>query len=136
MVVFLVETKSNNVRLESVRKKLGFYSALCINSIGKMGGLALLWKYELKVEIINYSQWHISTWVELKGSPFKWIFTDFYGELETSKWHLSLNLLKELKPSNNTPLVVMGDFNEILFHHEKWDDKEPSKTLWQILGIL
>lgn len=41
-IVFLIETKSNGMRLESVRKKLGFSGCLCIDSIGKKGGLALL----------------------------------------------------------------------------------------------
>lgn len=60
MIVLLIETKSNSVCMESVRKNLGFSICLCINSVGKNGWLALLWKDDLKVKIINYSQWHIS----------------------------------------------------------------------------
>lgn len=72
--------------MESVRKKLGFYDCLSVNAIGRKGGHVLLWKDDLKAAIINFSQWHISTWVGLEGSPLKWLFIGFYGEHETSKW--------------------------------------------------
>lgn len=128
-IMFLIETKSNSMHIEFVSKKLGYFGCFCVNSVGKNGGLALLWKDDLKVEIINYSQWHISACVELEGLPFKWIFMGFYREPKTSKRFLSWNLLKELKPPNNTPWVVIRDFNEILFHHEKWGAKDQSENL-------
>lgn len=88
-IMFLIETKSNSMHIEFVSKKLGFSSFFCVNLVGKNGGLALLWKDDLKVEIINYSQWHISAWVELEGLPFKWVFMGFYREPKTSKHCLS-----------------------------------------------
>lgn len=114
--------------MESIRLKLGFNDCLSVNAIGKKGGLALLWKGDWKVNIINFSQWHISVWVGVKGSSLKWVFMGFYGEPKTNKHYMSWNLLKTLKPTDNTPWVVMGDFNEI-FHHEKWVGKERSENL-------
>lgn len=32
---------------------------------------------------------------------------------------ISWDLLKALKPVDNAPWLVIGDFSEILFHHEK-----------------
>lgn len=54
--VFLVETKTNDVRMGSMRRKLGFLDFLVVNAIGRYGGLVMLWKGELKVDIVNFSQ--------------------------------------------------------------------------------
>lgn len=52
---FLVETKANDVRLEMVRRKLGLLGCLNVSALARKGGLALLWKNDLKVDIVNFS---------------------------------------------------------------------------------
>lgn len=94
-----------------------------MNATGRNEGLSLLWKGDLKVDIINFSQWHISAWVEGDNSTHKWILTGFHSELDTSKRALSWNLLKISK----TVSRVISDFNEIIFHHEKWGGKDKNE---------
>lgn len=50
--------------MERIKRKIGFYGCLDVNSLGRSEGLAMLWKKEEMVEIYNYSQCHISAWVE------------------------------------------------------------------------
>lgn len=76
-VFFLVETKSNAARLESIRRKLGFVGCLAMNVIGRKEGLALLWKGNVTVDIINFFQWHIFAWVDGEDSRPKWSLTSF-----------------------------------------------------------
>lgn len=110
-----------------VRRKLGFSDCLTVSALGRNGGLALLWKNDVKVDIVNFSQSHISAWMEVEGVTPRWFFTGFYGEPKASKRNSSWNLLKVLKPHNITHWIVMGDFNEILFHNEKWGGKDRSE---------
>jgi hypothetical protein len=59
-VVFLMKTKCGNARMESIRVKIGFDGLFVVESVGRSGKLALLWKENNLLEIQNYSMWHIN----------------------------------------------------------------------------
>lgn len=99
-----------------VKRRLGFQGC---ESYRKEGGLALLWKKSDEVEIFNFFQNHISAWVNGNMGENIWLFTDFYREPETSRRMRTWNLLKNLRPNISLPWMVIGDFNEILYHCEK-----------------
>lgn len=101
--IFLVETKANDARLDLVRRTLRFLDCFTFNFLGRRGRLTLLCEQDMKVDIVNFSKWHISTWMELGVSPPKWLFTDFYGKLDTNKQNLSCNMLNEFKLQTNIP---------------------------------
>jgi hypothetical protein len=46
-----METKSRQKKLERIRCKLGFSNMFVVDCVGKGGGLALLWKEEMRMEI-------------------------------------------------------------------------------------
>uniref|UniRef100_A0A2N9FDP4 Reverse transcriptase domain-containing protein n=1 Tax=Fagus sylvatica TaxID=28930 RepID=A0A2N9FDP4_FAGSY len=96
-VLFLMETKLDAVRMEVIRIKLGFDNAFTVPSLGRSGGLALLWKVEADVVIQNFSQHHIDAHVDSKQANC-WRLTGFYGR----------------------------DFNEILRVNEKYGGRERS----------
>lgn len=79
----------------------------------------MMWKTKDQVEVVNYSQKHILIWVKDITVNANWLLTEFYGEPKTSKRQKTRSLLKELKPINQSPWMVIGDFNEILFPYEK-----------------
>jgi exonuclease III len=54
-IVFLMETRCRNTKLESIRVKPGFEGLFVVDPRGKSGGLALLWKEQNMLEIQNYS---------------------------------------------------------------------------------
>ena len=89
-----------------------------VPSIGSSGGLILLWKEELKVDIKTFSQNHIDAWVN-GGEVGWWHFMGFYGQSDTAKRHESWAKLKHLKRSSSLPWLVIGDFNEIMGLSEK-----------------
>ncbi|XP_042950158.1 uncharacterized protein LOC122282274 [Carya illinoinensis] len=118
-MIFLMETKCGKERVEAVRRSLKFEACLVVESRGSAGGLALMWKTNTMVSIYNYSRWHINAHVSSFVGDQTWLFTGFYGHLETSKRGGSWEFLKELKPLDSTPWLYSGDFNEITCQAEK-----------------
>ncbi|XP_042983221.1 uncharacterized protein LOC122312630 [Carya illinoinensis] len=118
-LVFLVETKAGKQRLESVRRSLKLDGCFVVHSVGLSGGIALLWKEEWEVTIINYTRWHISALVKEEVNGQTWQFTGFYGHLETAKRKGSWQLLEILKLPTPMAWLCARDFNEILHQKEK-----------------
>lgn len=59
-MIFLMETKIECSRLEVIKRKLGFLGCVGVNPIDRKGGIALLWRNPDDLEILNFSQKHIS----------------------------------------------------------------------------
>jgi hypothetical protein len=49
--------------MELVRIKTGFKNLFVVESLGRSGGLALLWNDEVTVDIQNYSRRHVNATV-------------------------------------------------------------------------
>ncbi|KAF3973605.1 hypothetical protein CMV_002976 [Castanea mollissima] len=69
---------------------------MVVLSKGWSGGLAILWKEELKVDVQSYSNSHIDAIIGQGEDGQQWRLMGFYGNLETSKWEESWLLLKRL----------------------------------------
>lgn len=95
-LVFLMETKCNTVQMDTVKRRLHFDNCFVMDSLGRNGGLALLWKQEFYVIIQSYSRWHVNALVKDINSNLSYTAIRFYGHLETSKRELSWSLLKLL----------------------------------------
>ncbi|XP_059446600.1 uncharacterized protein LOC132178163 [Corylus avellana] len=91
-----------------------------INSIGKSGGLALLWSEDVSVDIQTFSYRHINGVCQTKSMDAKWKFIGFYGHSETTKRYEAWELLKFLARLQPLPWICIGDFNEITTMSEKW----------------
>lgn len=59
------------------------------------GGLAMLWKEDIRLEVFKFSNNQISTWVT-KSDGFRWLLTGFYGWLETKDRFKSWTLLSHI----------------------------------------
>uniref|UniRef100_A0A2N9HN71 Reverse transcriptase domain-containing protein n=1 Tax=Fagus sylvatica TaxID=28930 RepID=A0A2N9HN71_FAGSY len=129
-VLFLLETKLNTVRMEGVRVKLGFENVFSVPSLGRSGGLALLWQNEAEIVIQNFSQHHIDAHVESQQVKC-WRLTGFYGRPEHHRRKESWALLKHLSTMDSAPWLCLGDFNELLALHEKRGGN--ARSLRQIL---
>ncbi|XP_059439185.1 uncharacterized protein LOC132171798 [Corylus avellana] len=105
--------------MERVRCKFGFSNMLVVDCVGKRGGLALLWKDEIGVEIQNFSCRHINASICHSPDGRQWKFTGFYGHPEAEKRKEAWGLLRFLTSLDPLPWVCMGDFNEILYQSEK-----------------
>ena len=63
-IVFLMETKSNWDWMVMVKDKCNFKNGLYMDNIGSKGGLAMLWKEEVKLDIQTFSQPHVDCLVD------------------------------------------------------------------------
>jgi exonuclease III len=57
-IVFLAETKLKVQKIERIKLSLSYSYYFCVESLGKAGGLALLWKQGVDLEVV-FSNKHI-----------------------------------------------------------------------------
>ena len=82
-MVFLMETKSNSEVIEQVRRKIQFANKFVVPRPNQGGGLALLWKEEIKVDVQISSDNHIDVVVD-QGMDDAWQITGFYGNPDSA----------------------------------------------------
>ena len=58
-IIFLSETKLKKRNMEKEKEKAGFKNGLIILCIGRSGGLVLLWKKDILVEVQGYLNHYI-----------------------------------------------------------------------------
>ena len=116
--VFLAETHLNPVKAENLRKKLKMDRMEVQESVGASGGLLLFWCSPVVIHIRDKSKNFIDVTVGT-GPDETWRFTGFYGEPKWEDKQLSWGYLRTLHLQTNLPWIVVGDFNEILYSHEK-----------------
>jgi exonuclease III len=95
-ILFLMETKLDMKCFEYIHLQLGFSGCFVVLSLGRNGGLALLWKDDANVTISNFSQHHIDLNVSSADGKL-WRFTGFYGHPEAHCRHESWTLLDKLQ---------------------------------------
>ena len=119
-IVFLMETKLKLSAMKRAKEKGGFVFGLIVPKAKNCRGLAMLWKKEIKLEIMGYYGNFIDAIVTDEHSGCKWRITGFYGHPETHRRKESWEQLKGLNRKFQLPWLCLGDFNEILSMSEKW----------------
>ena len=125
-LVFLMETKFNVEEMVDIKRKLERSQGMIVPNIRQRGGLALLWKDSMAVEMQTF----IDAIITEDGGNKKWCFTEFYGHPETSKREESWALLGHLSTRSVIPWVCTGDFNEISHRGENVGGGE--RLEWQM----
>lgn len=82
-IVFLTETKSKKNRMERIKNRIGFANGLIVPSVGRSGGIAILWTREISLEVKSYTRFHVDAVITEASSDYKWRITGFYGHPET-----------------------------------------------------
>ena len=79
ILVFLMETKLSKEEMTKKKYNVGFTEGLVVASNDSKGGLALLWKKEVMVDVQTFGPWHIDVKVGGADGTGKWRFTGFMG---------------------------------------------------------
>jgi hypothetical protein len=119
-LLFLMETKSRQAKMEVLKVQLGFGGLFTVDPVGRSGGLALLWRDANELRIQNFTRRHINAEVRIPESDRWWYLTCFYGHPIPAKRHESWALLHHLHNFCPGAWMCVGDFNEIVEQTEKW----------------
>lgn len=68
--------------IDDVKRNLSFHNSFAIPSMGRSDSLAMLWKSNMEVDLVTYSNHHIHVQISLHGSTVKWWLLGFYGYSE------------------------------------------------------
>ncbi|KAG6650293.1 hypothetical protein CIPAW_06G032500 [Carya illinoinensis] len=85
-----------------------------------------MWKHDIQLELLNYSQRHINAFITNDMGDARWLLTCFYGHPEVSQRKVGFDLLNSFEPVELSWCVI-GDFNEILTNDIKVGGKEMSE---------
>ena len=77
-VCFLMETRLDKEGFDNLYGDLQFQNKIIVKQPNARGGLTLLWKKEVGMDLINYLPNHILMKVT-EEDGFVWFFTGFYG---------------------------------------------------------
>ncbi|XVF59199.1 hypothetical protein PTKIN_Ptkin07bG0256200 [Pterospermum kingtungense] len=116
--LFLSETILQTEKLERVRMKCEFQNCFGVDPEGRSGGLTMMWKDEINLQIKSYSKHHIDAEVT-EHSGLRWRLTGIYGEPDTNLRSQTWSLLWTLARDNSLPWLCLGDFNELMWLSEK-----------------
>ncbi|KAH9742578.1 pentatricopeptide repeat-containing protein [Citrus sinensis] len=122
-IMFMCETKMRSGQMQDKGKKLNFDNCFAVSSRCRSGGLTLLWKSEVVVDIKSFSQHHIDAVVHSENGSL-WRCTGIYGHPETDQKRHTWTLLQRLAGLLSLPWLCFGDFNEILKLDEKTGKKD------------
>ncbi|XP_074321457.1 uncharacterized protein LOC141657967 [Silene latifolia] len=113
--------------MRRVREKIDGYYGIDVDSAGRSGGLAFMWKKEIDCSFVSASLHHMDFHIREGGK--EWRVTGFYGWPSVTDRHLSWDLLRLLYGQSSLPWICIGDFNEVLFSTEM---KGGSRAQWQM----
>lgn len=121
-VIFLSETKlSDEKRVTTVASILGFTKFHFLPSTGKSGGLLLLWKDNIDINVVVANEFLLNCIFlnddRVTGEP--WQFTFVYGPPVPSLKPLFWDELLKVGETFMGPWIVAGDFNAILHQSDK-----------------
>lgn len=104
--------------MEWIRNLLGYEGMVVVESQGRSGGLALMWKEENQASLRSRSNNHIDVETKVNGmSP--WRLTGLYGEPNRNHRRKTWDLLRNLARDSNLPWCTIGDLNNTLSHNDK-----------------
>jgi hypothetical protein len=87
-------------------------------STNRSGGVILFWKKEIVIQQIFSAPKYIDVRV-IESQVKIWRLTGIYGEPRWEDKYKTWDKMRELSLNSNLPWVLIGDFNEIAFSHEK-----------------
>lgn len=117
-IIFLMETKAQRDKVEKIKRSLKFSSVFCVDPIGLSGGLCLLWRDKVNIQVRQSSPNFIHSFVSVKGGH-DYECTFIYGNPIPQQRRGLWSRIAALQTSKNNAWACIGDFNEVLSHFEK-----------------
>ena len=81
IVCFLIETRLDKEGFDKLYSNLSYQNKIIVKHPDLGGGLALLWKNGINMEVVNYTANHVLAKI-IEEDKFVWYMTGFYGWLD------------------------------------------------------
>ncbi|KAH7855081.1 hypothetical protein Vadar_021032 [Vaccinium darrowii] len=124
-IVFLMETKNNKVKLETIRRKFRFDFGSYVEPEGLAGGLALWWYNDIEIEVETSTKNLFHTVITDKADASCWAASFIYGCPSHVGKDIVWNEIREIARFERLPWLCIGDFNEILSIEDKKSGNPP-----------
>jgi hypothetical protein len=99
-------------------------------STNRSGGVLLLWRREISIQQIFSHPKYID--IKVIEGPNNFLrLTGIYGEPRWEDRHLTWDRIKTMHTQHNIPWAIIGDFNEILYSHEKEGGNQRPQNIMQ-----
>ena len=123
-VCFFMETRLDKEGFKKLYDDLPSPNRIIAKNLDSGGGIALIWKSEVSLDVINFTANHVLAKV-VEEDGFVWFLTRFYGWPEANQREKLWKLLAHLKTFVDGPWLCIGDFNAFL-HASKKQSKRPA----------
>lgn len=122
-VIFLSETRMKEENMKKIIKELQYPNYHCVDPCGTAGGLALIWSNDVELDVVFESKNLLDSVIKVDGGePFRvsWFYGPSRDEDKSAFW----NGIMSFENNLNLPWLCIGDFNELLWPHEKQGGNE------------
>ena len=117
-IMFLMETKNPDAFVISKTEALQYENSHLVTPMGHgAGGLDLLWKQEVNLEVLSANMNCIDTRIKFEGKTFYASF--IYGDTDKPKRRQLWEILLDQNAIREAPWFLTGDFNDLLGNDEK-----------------
>ena len=80
-----METKQHVNKLDRIKRKCGFDACIGVNSEGTSGGIAMIWKDDITMNLRSFSKNYIDLDVGENSGQLMWRVIGFYGDPNVSR---------------------------------------------------
>ena len=112
-VVFLMETKNKQNKLESIRRSTCFNGHFYVDPVGRSGGLALWWRDNLAMQVLSGCKNMILVNGSCLSLSFNYKACFIYGPHSREERSMLWRKLTRHSLASVGPFMVIGDFNII-----------------------
>ena len=128
-LVVLLEPRISGYKADNFIKRSGFDNSYRVEAEGFAGGIWVLWKDFLQVEVVASHSQYVHLQISNNHSFLSWLTTIYASPHPNIRKHL-WGELDKLAQTVYGPWIMGGDFNTILYDSEK--KKEAPLQAWEL----
>ncbi|XP_027148760.1 uncharacterized protein LOC113749274 [Coffea eugenioides] len=119
-IIFLSETKNKKCYMNKLKMKLKFDSLFVVDPIGRSGGLAVMWRKDVQIKRVLYTDFTIELCIEDLSRKISWWLVCIYANVDDAIREKQWKIIESRRALWGNRWLLAGDMNDILSNDEKW----------------